>query len=51
MTGQSSCALPWFFARQMSWVMVPMGQYTHQERGLKRIIVTSPSTVDVSITL
>jgi len=35
----------------MSWVMVPMGQYTHQLRGLKGIIVINPSTVEVSITL
>ena len=40
-----------FFALQMSWVMVPMGQYTHQERGLNSSMVTKPSTVEVSITL
>ena len=28
-----------------------MGQYTHQERGLNRIMVNKPSTVEVSITL
>ena len=37
--------------RQISWVMVPIGQYTHHERGLKSTIVTSPSTVEVSMTL
>ena len=37
------------FALQISWVMVPMGQYTHQLRGLNRTMVTSPSTVEVSI--
>ena len=40
-----------FLTRQMSWVIVPMGQYTHQERGLKRSMVISPNTVEVSITL
>ena len=40
-----------FFALQISWVIVPMGQYTHQLRGLNRTMVTSPSTVEVSITL
>ena len=39
------------FPLHMSCVIVPIGQYTHHERGLKRIIVTSPKTVDVSITL
>ena len=32
------------------WVMVPMGQYTHHERGLKNSMVIRPSTVEVSIT-
>ena len=39
------------FALQISWVMVPMGQYTHQLRGLNRTMVASPSTVEVSMTL
>ena len=30
--------------------MVPMGQYTHQERGRNRTMVASPSTAEVSIT-
>ena len=38
-------------ALQISCVMAPIGQYTHQERGLNRIMVTNPSTVEVSITL
>ena len=38
-------------ARHTSWVMVPMGQYTHQVRGRKNTMVTRPSTVEVSITL
>lgn len=36
---------------QISCVMVPMGQYTHQERGLNKIMVRNPNTVEVSITL
>ena len=32
-------------------VMVPMGQYTHQERGRNRTMVASPRMVDVSMTL
>ena len=39
------------FPLQMSCVIVPIGQYTHQERGLNNSIVTNPSTVEVSITL
>ena len=39
------------FALQMVWVMVPIGQYTHQLRGLNRTMVTKPRTVEVSITL
>lgn len=39
------------FALQMVWVMVPIGQYTHQERSLYKIMVINPKTVDVSITL
>lgn len=30
--------------------MVPIGQYTHHERGRNSTIVTNPSTVEVSIT-
>ena len=30
------------FPRQISWVMVPIGQYTHHERGLKSTIVNQP---------
>lgn len=41
----------WYFILQISWVMVPIGQYMHQERGLNKIIVTSPKTVEVSMTL
>ena len=50
----SDCYLsdvPLFFALHISCVMVPIGQYTHQERGLNKTIVTNPSTVEVSITL
>ena len=36
---------PAFLALHISCVMVPIGQYTHQERGLNSIIVTKPSTV------
>jgi hypothetical protein len=32
-------------------VMVPMGQYTHQERGRNRTMVARPRMVDVSMTL
>ena len=39
------------FALQISCVIVPIGQYTHQERGLNNIMVKNPSTVEVSITL
>ena len=39
------------FALQMSWVMVPIGQQTHQLRGLNSTMVARPSTVEVSITL
>lgn len=35
----------------ISCVMVPIGQYTHQERGLNSAMVRIPSTVEVSITL
>ena len=38
-------------ALQISCVIVPMGQYTHQLRGLNSTIVIRPSTVEVSITL
>ncbi len=38
-------------ALQISCVMVPIGQYTHQERGLNKSMVTNPRTVDVSIML
>ena len=47
----SFCDEVTFFALHMSCVIVPIGQYTHHERGLNRIIVTNPRTVDVSITL
>ena len=40
-----------FFALHISCVMVPIGQYTHQERGLNKTMVKKPSTVEVSITL
>ncbi len=40
-----------FFALHISCVIVPMGQYTHQERGLNKVMVKNPSTVEVSITL
>ncbi len=39
------------FALHIIWVMVPMGQYTHQLRGLNRTMVISPRIVEVSITL
>ena len=39
------------FALQINCVIVPIGQYTHQLRGLNSAIVIKPSTVDVSITL
>ena len=39
--------LPW----HTSWVMVPIGQYTHQLRGLNSTMVIRPRTVEVSITL
>ena len=42
---------PRFRALQISCVMVPMGQYTHQLRGLNSIMVSRPNTVEVSITL
>ena len=45
------CGVFLCFALQISCVIVPMGQYTHQERGLNSSIVTNPSTVEVSITL
>ena len=45
------CDVVTFLALHISWVMVPIGQYTHQERGLYKIMVKSPSTVEVSITL
>lgn len=38
-------------ALQISCVMVPIGQYTHHERGLNKSMVKKPSTVEVSITL
>lgn len=34
----------------MPWVMVPMGQYTHQDRGRNSTMVSSPRIVEVSIT-
>ena len=40
-----------FRALQISWVMVPIGQYTHQLRGLNSTMVISPRMVEVSITL
>ena len=40
-----------FRALQISWVIVPIGQYTHQLRGLNSTMVISPSRVEVSITL
>jgi hypothetical protein len=40
-----------FFPLHISCVMVPIGQYTHHERGLNKIMVTKPSTVEVSMTL
>ena len=39
-----------FLALHMSWVMVPIGQYTHQLLGLKSTIVIRPRTVEVSMT-
>lgn len=36
---------------QIVWVMVPMGQYTHQDLGLKKTMVISPNRVEVSIRL
>ncbi len=45
------CGLAAFLALHMSCVIVPMGQYTHHDRGLNSIMVINPSTVDVSITL
>ena len=30
--------------------MVPIGQYTHQDRGRNNTIVTNPRTVEVSMT-
>ena len=36
---------------QMDWVIVPIGQYTHQERGLNKTIVMRPSNVEVNIRL
>lgn len=51
MQPQSSHARSVLRALQISWVMVPMGQYTHQDRGLKSTMVTSPRMVEVSMTL
>ena len=45
------CDAVTFLALHISCVMVPIGQYTHQERGLKRTMVRNPSTVEVSMTL
>lgn len=45
------CDVVTFFALHISCVIVPMGQYTHQERGLNKAMVRNPSTVEVSITL
>ena len=36
---------------QINCVMVPMGQETHQLRGLNKTRVSSPRMVEVSITL
>ena len=49
----NSCYLlwAWFFTLHMVWVIVPIGQYTHQERGLKSTIVIKPINVDVSMIL
>ena len=45
------CIAVVFLALHISCVMVPMGQYTHQERGLHKTMVKNPKTVEVSITL
>ena len=39
------------FALQMNCVMVPMGQYTHQERGFHSNREIRPNTVDVIMIL
>lgn len=39
------------FTLQINCVIVPIGQYTHQLRGLNKIIVMKPNIVEVSITL
>ena len=49
--GDDFCDAVMFLALQISWVMVPIGQYTHHERGLNKIMVTKPNTVEVSMTL
>ena len=38
-------------AVQISCVAIPIGQYTHHDRGRNRAIVMRPSTVEVSMTL
>ena len=40
-----------FFILHIACVMVPIGQYTHHERGLNNTIVTIPNMVEVSIIL
>ncbi len=40
-----------FLALHINCVIVPIGQYTHQERGLNKSIVRKPRIVEVSITL
>ena len=40
-----------FFSLQMLWVMVPMGQKAHQERGRYNTMTISPISVDVSMRL
>ena len=39
------------FVLQINCVIVPIGQQTHQLRGLNSIMVIKPRTVEVSITL
>ena len=40
-----------YFALEINWVIVPIGQYTHQDLGLYKIIVITPNIVKVSIML
>ena len=42
---------PAAWALHIICVMVPMGQYTHQERGRNRTMVARPRMVEVSMTL